>query len=252
MRALVLVAVGCAQGHSALPGDGKHQSDAQHDGSGPVDVHSADASSVPRTGLVAEWLFAGDAGDSSGNHHIGTVNGATLVNDRFGRAMSAYHFDGASSMIEIADAPDLALTGDSTISAWIKPDAIGFLAGIVSKYQQMHDFSYTLRFGYLAPYSYYDFDSFTMLDTTAPGAMVTAGQWQHVAVVVTAGSATIYANGAAGTPQTLPYTIQSNTDVLRIGVDYSTRYFKGAIDDVRLYSRALAAEEIAALYGEHP
>jgi hypothetical protein len=227
-----------------------HRMDAQRD-SVTFDA-PPDAPPVPRTGLVGEWLFAGDAADSSGNSHIGTVNGPTLVEDRFGRAMSAYHFDGVSSMIEIADAPDLALTNDSTISVWIQPDAMTRLAGIVGKYQQVHDNSYTLRLGYLTPYSYYDFDECTHADVTAPPATVVAGQWQHVAVVMQAGSATIYANGIPSTPQATAYAIQANTDALRIGVDYSTRYFAGAIDDVRIYSRALASDEIAALYGEHP
>ena len=37
-------------------------------------------------GLVGWWKFDGDATDSSGNGNDGTVNGATLTNDRFGQA----------------------------------------------------------------------------------------------------------------------------------------------------------------------
>lgn len=36
-------------------------------------------------GLVAHYTFDGDARDSSGNGNHGTVHGATLVEDRFGR-----------------------------------------------------------------------------------------------------------------------------------------------------------------------
>jgi seryl-tRNA synthetase len=44
------------------------------------------------TGLVAYYPFSGNAGDSSGNGNHGTVNGATLATDRFGKVNSAYSF----------------------------------------------------------------------------------------------------------------------------------------------------------------
>ena len=204
---------------------------------------------MPRTGLVAEYLFNKNASDTSGNGHVGTVHGATLVNDRFGRPMSAYHFDGVSQTIEIADAPDLALTGDLTISAWIKPDAIGVLDGIVSKYQASGDNSYTLRFGFTAPYSYYDFDN-ALRGAPVPPAQVMVGQWQHVAAVLSGSTVTLYVNGAPGMPLAVGYPIIVNTRPVFIGVDFNTRYFDGAIDDVRLYSRALQTFEIESLYTE--
>ncbi|MBF0232848.1 MAG: hypothetical protein HQK65_07400 [Desulfamplus sp.] len=51
---------------------------------------------VPRDGLVAEYLFGGNANDSSGNGNHGAVNGATLTTDRFGNSNSAYNFDGVN------------------------------------------------------------------------------------------------------------------------------------------------------------
>jgi hypothetical protein len=249
MRTFVLViATACA--NAGLP---HHGSDAPVRSDAPEHNDAmADASiPVPRNGLVAEWLFNKDASDTSGNSHVATVHGATLVDDRFGQPMSAYQFNGTNASIEIADAPDLALTGDLTISAWIKPDSITKLAGIVSKYQVNQDSSYTLRLGFTAPYSYYDFDN-ALLGAGAQPAMVVAGQWQHVAVVLKAGAATIYANGAAGTAKAPMFTIMTNVHSLWIGVDYSTRFFAGAIDDIRLYSRALEDFEIGALFSEHP
>ena len=45
-------------------------------------------------GLVAYYPFNGNANDESGNGNDGTVNGATLADDRFGNPGSAYYFDG--------------------------------------------------------------------------------------------------------------------------------------------------------------
>jgi len=52
-------------------------------------------------GLVAYYPFDGDATDSSGNGHDGTVYGATLVVDRNGQANGAYSFDGQNDYIKI-------------------------------------------------------------------------------------------------------------------------------------------------------
>ncbi len=49
-----------------------------------------------KNGLVACYPFNANAKDETGNGNNGTVNGATLTTDRFGKANGAYDFDGAS------------------------------------------------------------------------------------------------------------------------------------------------------------
>ena len=56
---------------------------------------------VPANGLVGWWPFNGNANDESGNGNHGTVNGATLTQDRFGNANMAYGFDGVDDWILI-------------------------------------------------------------------------------------------------------------------------------------------------------
>src|SRR5438552_10965983 len=71
-------------------------------------------------GLVAYYPFSGNANDASGNGLNGTINGATLIQDRFGRPNSAYSFNGSSSYISFANTPTTQ-TNNWTISSWIKP-----------------------------------------------------------------------------------------------------------------------------------
>ena len=83
--------------------------------------------------LIGYWSFSGNANDESGNDYDGIVNGATLIDDRFGNANSAYNFDGVDDEITIKvtdgfdefDDPET----EFTISAWCKPDsgASGFI-----------------------------------------------------------------------------------------------------------------------------
>jgi hypothetical protein len=55
-----------------------------------------------------------------------------------------------------------------------------------------------------------------------------------------------YLNGSLVGSQT-PATYYSVSETLKIGTE-STAYFSGAIDDVRVYNRALSAQEVKQLY----
>ncbi|MCU0468850.1 MAG: metal-binding protein ZinT [Arcicella sp.] len=46
-----------------------------------------------KNGLVACYPFNANANDATGNGNNGTVNGATLTTDRFGKVNSAYNFN---------------------------------------------------------------------------------------------------------------------------------------------------------------
>src|SRR5580765_2216648 len=74
---------------------------------------------VPREGLVAEYLFSGNPGDTSGHGRHGTVRGANLTADRFGQAASAYHFDGVDDEIIVAPPPPLP-SGMLSVSVWAR------------------------------------------------------------------------------------------------------------------------------------
>jgi hypothetical protein len=79
---------------------------------------------VPSNGLIGWWPFTGNAADSSGNNHHGTVLGAELTDDRFGSFQKAYAF-GQGKYINI-DSSDFMALGKSpyTISAWFKTEML--------------------------------------------------------------------------------------------------------------------------------
>jgi MSHA biogenesis protein MshQ len=75
--------------------------------------------------------------------------------------------------------------------------------------------------------------------------------WCHVAVVFDTVSLSIYINGALANSVTFSSTtLLQNTDPINISkrVGTSAYYFDGLIDDVWVYTRALNAAEILALY----
>lgn len=80
---------------------------------------------LPKDKLLGWWPFSGNAIDSSGNGHNGTVRGASLVNDRFGSQASAYQFS-PNNFIDVEN-PTFMVLGKSSfsLSAWFNTTMTG-------------------------------------------------------------------------------------------------------------------------------
>ena len=95
------------------------------------------------------------------------------------------------------------------------------------------------------------------MDTGTESAMVfsftTTGSWVHVAGVYNGTDMRLYINGSlVGTPVSKTGNLRSRVDGdLCIGRYGPTQglYFVGMIDDVRVYSRAVTADEVSQVYG---
>jgi hypothetical protein len=73
-----------------------------------------------KNGLVACYPFNANAKDESGNNNNGVVNGATLTTDRFGKANSAYGFNGSTQFIEVSATQ--FQNNNYSFSIWANPD----------------------------------------------------------------------------------------------------------------------------------
>jgi hypothetical protein len=105
---------------------------------------AAQANADISAGLTASFPFNGNANDESGNGNNGVVYGAALTADRFGNANSAYAFDGINDYMRIADSQSLNITGDLTISAWIRTGTTGRIVFSNMLETSPHD-GYSLR-----------------------------------------------------------------------------------------------------------
>ena len=219
------------------------------------------------TGLVANYPFNGNANDVSGNGHHGTISGATLTSDRFGNSDSAYSFNGVSDYISVPYSIDFQLPV-FTFAAWVNPTAD--LSSLVSSAivcrgeDSITDLAAFSLFviGEANPYGngamvLYEIDSSNkdyLYDTSYYPQVET---WTHLAATrLSNGQLNIYSNGNLlgyweSTPAPTPDCFQD----LTIGAYWSSNgiselkaYFPGAIDDVRIYNRALSDDEINDLY----
>ncbi len=86
---------------------------------------------IPTNGLVANYLFNGNANDGSGNNNNGTVYGPTLTFDRCSNPNSAYYFNGNYQYISLP--PENFLLNEYTYAGWIKvsgfPAEVGMTDG---------------------------------------------------------------------------------------------------------------------------
>jgi hypothetical protein len=221
-------------------------------------------------GLVAYYPFSGNANDSSGNGNNGTVNGATIVPDKFGNANSAYSFNGANSYIYIGKPvpSSIATKSEVTIAAWINPStypASGTYGTIVSSQCDSCIAGATISTQGGNGHGGIHGGILFQIGLESIGFTVTAyegttnvavplNQWSHIVATWKSGDTKkVYINGQLVTNWTTILTgnIKYNTNTeLDIGrqSDYPDRYFNGLIDDVRIYNRALSASEILQLY----
>jgi hypothetical protein len=233
--------------------------------------NSSSYTSLPvnlQNGLVAYWPFNGNANDASGNGRNGTVNGAVLSVDRFSNPNKCYYFDGNGS--NISASCDGFSTNERTISFWFKgldigqgPSGRGFMGyggnGICGT------------------------SSLIMIDNAASGgnnyeisghcnneqvlfnygANHPNNQWIHWVITnkplvgtkfFINGNLVNSSNTFIQQTYTAGRSIFLGTVVDWAGLnpfwDSNCQPFKGYLDDVAIYNRAISASEIQQLYSQ--
>ncbi len=218
------------------------------------------------TGLVAQYHFNGNANDTSGNGHDGTVYGATPTTDRFGNPNRAFNFDGIDDYIGVAYSSNFQLS-TYTVSAWIRPTADLSSPGwadIVSRGEDSTTDNAAFRLAVIGENSpwgsgtavnYEDNSDVEHVYDTSYYPQV--NMWTHLAATRNPdGQLNIYGNGdLLGHWESTPSPTTNCFQDLTIGavwrhtsgISQLGYYFPGAIDEVRIYNRVLSVDEISEL-----
>ncbi len=208
---------------------------------------------ITSPGLVASWHFeesGATALDSSGNANTGTDTATTAVQGRYGNAR---YFNG-NAFVSVPSSPTLQVNESMTIEFWIKPEnAGGGRINPVDK-QYAREFAITIEVVRGANLFYGDDlnppNNYRSVYPFPNGAFQNDGKWTHYAVTRDASTKTMksYINGALS--QTITYTLTGSTpkgnNPVLIGRGYTNFGLVGAIDEVKIYGRALTQAEIRA------
>lgn len=178
--------------------------------------------------------------DNSGNGNTGTlVNSPTTVAGQIGQGLQ---FNGSSQNVNIGHPASLNLTSSFTYGAWFKADTI-HTGYIIAKRSDVGN-------GYNVYVENTGGLTINVSGGVPLGVSYKASKWYHIMLVVQSNGTTItpYLNGVAYPDVNFVGFQDVPTQDLRIGSRNSSVYYDGAIDDVRIYNRALSANEIKQLY----
>ena len=192
--------------------------------------------SVPTSGLVAWYPFNGNANDASGNGGTGSVTNASLAFDRFGKANSAYDFDGVSSQISAATMY-FAHANQVSVSLWVKTPP-----------QPLRYFAMCSDFGVWTE------DSTAGIAISLPGTNSASGRfttnaWSHIVGTYDSTTIRVYIGGQLRDSVLWAGSLAPLDRNLVFGM-FSGAYWQGTLDDVRIYNRAVTPAEVVELYHE--
>jgi len=197
----------------------------------------------PPANLLSWHRGEADAKDSKGS------NDGTLVGDTTyapGKVGEAFSFDGSGDRVDIGNVAGLTLTGSAvTLDAWIKPAVSDWNGVIVGKTASgFNDYLLYLNGGYLTG------------GIKAGGTEIFVGSvkpipglWSHVALTYDGSAVKTYINGALIDNAAKTGNIDGTTSPVEIGGrQFDNLDFKGVIDEVEIFDRALSGTEIAGIY----
>ena len=229
--------------------------------SGSGTVHGAPPAG---SGPIVHWTMDETSGPVAHDTGAAPANDATAVGSPTwvtGQDGNAWHFDGTSQYATTPDSNDLDLTSAITIAAWVKPEMVGssnvpqqIVQKATTGSTNGYEIGLTGATSTAPQKAFIRFNKSSSGDTyraTSTTVYPTDGNtWIHVAGTWDGSTIRLYYNGVQ--QGSVPFAGPIATNSLAIGVGGppildTSRMFKGAIDDVRIYDRALSAGEIAAL-----
>ena len=198
--------------------------------------------------FVSWWPAEGSAQDLRSGFNGTLQNGVTFATGQVGQA---FNLDGVNDFISVShnvahNPPVLTMAGWVNIT---QAPATGQEYYVISKYGGNFD-GYILRVGSTM------FPTFSLLRTPNVASHITSASplplntWVHLAATYDGATLSIYLNGALQGSTGLTGGYTGATVPLAIGAAswFSGGFTKGVMDGVELYSRALSASQVNALY----
>ncbi|MEO1622143.1 MAG: LamG-like jellyroll fold domain-containing protein, partial [Cyanobacteria bacterium J06632_3] len=202
-------------------------------------------------GLVGHWALdetTGTRAQNSAGGNEGILGSFSDSGWTSGAVGGALNFSGTTGdTVVVADYNELDITQDLTLATWVKADSFDNWDGLITKGTSEIPYGLSvMASGKLLLQTNYGFSDGGQVYSS--DASLTAGEWQHVAVTYDGSNIRFYIDGQLDSSHAANITFETNNQALVLGVDQTaSAYFDGAMDDARVYDRALSTEEIGQL-----
>jgi hypothetical protein len=218
---------------------------------------------LPQEGLIGWWPFNGNVMDESGNGFHAENKGANLTTDRYGDINRAYEFNGSSYLsISHNDSLNFSIEDSYSMSMWFLVNQSHQAGSLIEKWNGSGPYPYTIRVNntgsdsHIAAVRY--IGGFPQNYERAHAAFIDSINWKtdsgfhHIVAVFQPSDLKIYFNGTLvviDSTRLLQGEIKNNLDITIGRRGNSTdRFFRGKIDDIGIWNRALSAEEAKQLF----
>jgi hypothetical protein len=206
---------------------------------------------TPRQPAIAAYSFNEAEGtvahDDAGNHDGALEGGAAwTASGKYGGALS---LDGTNDLVKVADANELDLTNSFTLEAWVRPNSVSNtypVASKLNKYGGAEGAGYALTTAAKPVGSV--LSSGTLKTVAASESKLSAETWAHLAFTSDGETLRLYVDGTQ-VASASAVKAQATSASLEIGhaVFYGFHYyFKGLVDELRIFDEALTQKQVAA------
>ena len=217
-------------------------------------------------GLVGYWPFCGNANDDSGHGNNGTVNGATLTNDRFGNSNSAYDFDGIDDGITLPGNVLPYNANSYSISFWCKLNIVSSHTDSWTVFDDRDNLGFDSKGRFIVNVNNSN-DAWYQMSDAGPQVHTSnfsTTTWTNIICVYDNlnNQMILYKDGVfvSSVPCTSNWYLPGNRP-LNIGRgespvqftpnSYYVEHWQGEIDDIGIWNRALTPSEISQLYNQN-
>jgi len=216
---------------------------------------------LPSAGnLAAYWTFdsrtlnwgTNKASDSSGNGNTGTLTNLTSASSIAGKLGQALLFDGNVASVVLASNPISAVSNPSSICVWANTADITSHAGGWNQtfLNLFTDTNNGIRMESVYPtgalaVSYRMGGAYYGAQSTSQ--VFANNAWVHICYVWNGVGIALYANGSSLATTSLTDSI-GTVSILGARDDGGDGAWDGPLDDIRVYSRALSAQEVVNIY----
>jgi hypothetical protein len=204
-------------------------------------------------GLVGYWKLDETSGNAidSVNGNDGTLVGGVTQNVA-GKLSNAYEFNGSTGQVSIGTSASLK-PEQITVSAWVNLTSINGLTNIVFSSLSIVSSCYrgfAMRISTMGGLGFYlgaNSTGSSFSDSLSTNLLV-PGVWTHCVHTYDGNKLLTYIDGVLLKTNNIYKTIAFDTSSNVFIGGRSVEYFNGKLDEIGVWNRALAADEITALY----